>query len=168
MQLGAGTPSTETLTRIEDPTQWRAVFGPRTPRIGALALESGRVRLAIDPGGETAADVTFAIYRDGARVGADLAGTTTTYLDEATDSATRTHCWAVETCFTSTGTCSQHSPPSCFWGAANERVTTFDASTFVATGGSAVTAHGRFHYEAWGDPGDRLEVSGFTAPAPLP
>ena len=44
-------------------------------------------------------------------------------------------------------------------------MTTFDASTFAATGGSAVTAHGRFHYEAWGDPGDRLEVSGFTAPS---
>lgn len=165
VDLAPGITSSATITSIDDPSAWREIFAPRTPAIGSLALEGGRVRLAIGAGGEAAGDVTFAIYRDGARVARELPGTTTSWLDDATDSATRTHCWAIETCFVATGTCSQHSAPSCFWGVASERVTVLDASTFVATGGSPVTAHGRFHYEAWGDPGDRLEVAGFTAPS---
>jgi hypothetical protein len=37
-------------------------------------------------------------------------------------------------------------------------VTAFPASTFVATGGTASTQHGRFHYEGWGDAGHSLVV----------
>lgn len=153
------------LTSIDDPSEWRAVFGPRTPRITSIAQEGARVRLGLAIGGEAAGDVAISIYRDGARVASELPGATPSFLDDATDAATTTHCWAVETCFVSTGTCSQHSPPSCFWGASTDRVRVLDASTFAATGGSGSTSHGRFHYEPWGDPGDRLEVSGFTAPA---
>jgi hypothetical protein len=154
--------ASRTIT-VVDPADWRRLYGPRTPRISGLALESGRVRVAIDLGGEAASDVVVSVHRDGARVAESLPGTTTSYLDDATDSASVTHCWAVETCFVSSGNCSQHSAPSCFWGAGTERVTTIPASSFAATGGEAVTMYGRFHYQAWGDPGDRLEASGFVA-----
>jgi hypothetical protein len=108
--------------------------------------------------------VTFAVYRDGARVADRLPGSSTSYLDPLSDAPTTTHCWAVETCFVTSGNCSQHSPPSCFWGPATERVTVVDASRFVATGGTPVTEYGRFHYQAWGDPGHRLVAGGFVAP----
>ncbi|MDQ3037657.1 MAG: hypothetical protein M3Y87_35015, partial [Myxococcota bacterium] len=164
VQLEAGEAGATELTTIEDPSAWRAVFGPRTPTITGVATEGARVRVTFDRGGEAAADVEISVYRDGTRVASALPGTTTTYLDEATDAATTTHCWSIETCFGATGTCSQHSAPSCWWGPAAERVRVLDASTFTATGGAPVTEHGRFHYQAWGDPGHRLEASGFTAP----
>lgn len=153
------------ITEIADVGDWRALFAPRVPSVASLTVEGARVRVGFDLGGEAAADVRIAVYRDGTRVADALAGTTASYLDDATDSATSTHCWAVETCFVSSGTCSQHSPPSCYWGPATERITVIGASTFAATGGDPVTAHGYFHYQAWGDPGDRLVASGFVAPA---
>src|SRR5690606_33911812 len=54
--------------------------------------------------------------------------------------------------------------PVCWWGSANERITTIDAQSFVATGGSFVFNHGKHHYEAWGDAGHTLEAP-LTVPA---
>ncbi len=163
--LGEDTGPASTLTSIDDPADWQRLFGPRTPSITGLTREGGRVRVSFDRGGEADGDVRVAVYRDGARVADALPGTTSSYLDEATDGATRTHCWSIETCFVSSGTCSQHAAPTCDWGAAGERITVVDASRFTAVGGTPVTNHGRFHYEAWGDPGTRLEVPSFTAPS---
>ncbi|UJR79205.1 hypothetical protein [Sandaracinus amylolyticus] len=153
------------ITTLDDPSDWRAIFGPRTPTITGLAREGDRVRVQYALGGDDTSTLRVAIYRDGVRVADELAGTSTSYLDEATDGATTTHCWAVEACFSSSGTCSQHSPPSCDWGLGNERVRIFDASTFTVTGGSPITQYGRFHHQGWGDDGHRIEVSGFTPTA---
>jgi glycogen debranching enzyme len=163
--LGGTAGPARTITEIRDLSEWRALYGPRTPRITALTLEGTRVRVTYDTGGEPAEDVVVAVYRDGTRVADDLPGAGASYLDPLTDALTTTHCWAVESCFASTRTCSQHSPPRCFWGPANERVTVIDATRFAATGGTGVTEYGRFHYQAWGDPGHRLVASGFVAPA---
>jgi hypothetical protein len=163
--LRVATTAPSEITVIDADDDWRAIYGPSTPSIPSLALEGARVRVAIDLGGEPPADVRITIHRDGAPVATDLPGTTTSYLDELDDAASTTHCWSIETCFVASGTCSQHAAPSCFWGAESARATTIDAARFVAVGGSPVSDHGRFHYEAWGDPGDRLEASGFVATA---
>lgn len=145
---------------VVDPSDWHDVYGPRTPAIASLAPDGGHLRVQFDLAGETPSDVTVAVYRDGARVADGLAGASGSYLDAAVDaSAPRSPCYAIETCFAS-GNCSQHSAPACFWGATGERVTIVPATSFVATGGAPASDHGRFHYEAWGDAGHRLDVSG--------
>ncbi len=163
--LAASAAGRTDITQITDVTDWRGIFSPRTPGTASLTLAGAQVRVGIDLGGEAAADVSVAVYRDGVRVADALPGSTSSYLDDAVDAATHTHCWTIETCFVSSGTCSQHSAPSCYWGAANERITVLSASSFAATGGDPITAHGYFHYQAWGDPGDSLEASGFVAPS---
>ena len=50
-----------------DPTDWHDEFGPRTPAVASLAIESGHLRVGFDLGGETASDVTVAVYRDGSK-----------------------------------------------------------------------------------------------------
>ncbi len=149
--------------RIVDPTDWHDEFGPRTPAISSITVESGHLRVSFDLGGEPAADVMVAVYRDGTRIADAL--TSASYLDASFDaSSARSPCYAIETCFAghggAPGNCSQHSAASCFWGATGQRVTIVPAMSFAATGGSPASDHGRFHYEAWGDPGHRLDVAG--------
>lgn len=153
----------ETALTLLDASDWRAVYGPMTPTLRALVTEASRMRLSFEHP-EMPEDVVLAVYRDGVRVASDLPGDTTTYLDEARDADSISHCWSIEACFARTRTCSQHSAPVCYWGSSTERVHVFDATTFMATGGIAVTEYGRFHYQAWGDPGQRLETPVFTAP----
>lgn len=161
---GAGTAS---VVRLVDPSDWRDEFGPRTPAVASLGVEGTSLRVAFDLGGETASDVTVAVYRDGVRIAEGL--TSASYLDASVDATSgRSPCYAIETCFAGHGgappNCSQHSAASCFWGASGERVTVIDATHFVATGGSPASDHGRFHYEAWGDAGHRLDVAGVRPP----
>lgn len=156
VELRAGTTDGAAI-RVVDESDWRNVFGPRTPSITGLDAEAGGLRVRFDLGGETADDVRVSVYRDGERIGSDLTGTS--HLDAGWDPASpRTPCYAVETCFAS-GNCSQHSPPACYWGAGNARIRVFDASSFSATGGTFSTNHGRGHYESWGDVGHRLEIT---------
>ncbi len=162
VELGPSDAGETTLTML-DASDWRAVYGPRAPTLHTIATEASRVRISFAHP-ESPDDVELSVYRDGIRVASDLPGTTTNYLDEATDADSITHCWAIESCFVSTRTCSQHSAPMCNWGPNTERVQVFDAATFQATGGAAVTEYGRFHYQAWGDPGHRFETPVFTAP----
>ena len=153
--LSAGRALTE---RTDD--DWRDVFQPRTPRITGVSEVAGDLRLAIDRNGETDA-VEFFVYRDGVRIASDLADSTTQYVDTSADTSA-SPCYSVEACFVSSGNCSQHAPPNCWWGAGAARITSFPASSFTNVGGTGSTNHGRFHYEAWGDAGHRLEVSSFT------
>lgn len=156
VELRAGA-SDGASVRLVDEADWRNVFGPRTPAIAGLDVEAGHLRVRFDLGGEAAADVRVSVYRDGMRIASDL--TDASYLDAGWDAASaRTPCYAIETCFAS-GTCSQHSAPACFWGTASARIRTFDATTFTATGGTFSTNHGRGHYESWGDPGHRLDIT---------
>lgn len=159
-------PPATTITSITDTTtDWHVYYGPRSPLIPSIGAEGGRVRIGIDVRGEVANDVALSIYRDGIRVASALPGTTATYLDELTDADTTSHCFTVESCFTSSGTCSQHSPPNCWWGPSAARVRTYTASSFAVVGGVRVNEYDRDHYQAWGDVGHRLEVSGFVAPS---
>ncbi len=158
--LEAGPASAATITE-RDPAEWRQIFGPRTPTITTRAV-GGRVELTLST--PEAADVTWRIYRDGLMVADGLPGTTTAWTDPDVDATgPRSPCYTAETTFTVSGNHSQHASPACWWGPGAARITTIDASAMTHVGGAASTDHGRFHYEPWGEPGDRLEVPSFTA-----
>lgn len=158
--LGAGAGSA-TLTEADE-ADWRAVFGPKTPRITALDQVGGRLRLSLSTT-ETPADVRWRIYRDGVVVADDLAGDTSSWSDDGFDpSSPRSPCYVAELSFVSSGNHSQHSPPSCWWGPGFTRIHRVNAGEMMAVGGTASTNHGRFHYEAWGDAGHSLTVPSFT------
>lgn len=157
-----GTLSDATTLTDRSDEDWRDVFQPRTPRISGID-DVGGLRVNIDRNGETE-EVEFHVYRDGVRIDEDLDNTTTQWTDSTADTG-RSPCYSVEACFVSSGNCSQHAPPFCWWGAGNARIQSFPASSFTNVGGTGTTNHGRFHYEAWGDDGHRLEVSGFTPAA---
>lgn len=157
VDLVASSASGATLTTIDE-SDYREGFGPFTPSIASIAVEAGHLRVAFDLGGEAASDVRVSVYRDGTRLARDL--TDASYLDASWDAGSaRTPCYAIETCFVTSGTCSQHSAPSCYWGASSGRITSYDASAFTASAGSFSTSHGRGHYEPWGAPGDSLTVT---------
>ncbi|MFO0606561.1 MAG: hypothetical protein U0324_25540, partial [Polyangiales bacterium] len=151
------------MREVADVTAWRDVFGPRTPAITRVDVDpaTGRLRLALDRGGEAADDVRFNVYRMGRLVGSNLPGSTASWVDpDLRDGASPDACYTVETVFAS-GNASQHAQPQCWWGRDGHLVRQVLAYDFANTGGSAATDHGRFHYENWGDPGHRLEVAYF-------
>ena len=141
-----------------DPTRWREVFSPRTPNVQRIEVEDDKLRLVVWTNEDDRAGLTFDIWRDGMRVARDLPGTTESWIDPASDAdADRTPCYVVEARF-STGTVSQRSRANCWWGRNGERVRTFPATTFAATGGELTDEHDHWHYRGWGDPGHRLEI----------
>ncbi|MAQ17502.1 MAG: hypothetical protein CMN30_22240 [Sandaracinus sp.] len=161
--LTAGATAAASLTEVSG-TDWRDVYGPRTPRVTSFTRAGDELTLALDLNGATAADVRWTIYRDGEPVADDLPGTTTLWTDPAFDaSSQRSPCYTAELTFAGSGNHSQHAPPNCWWGGGGARVTTIDASAMTHGGGTGSTAHGRFHYEPWGDPGHSLTVPSFTA-----
>ncbi len=150
-----------TLTE-RNAADWRDIFQPRTPRIAALSEVGGRLRLDLDRNGETA-PVVFHVLRDGVRVAEGLADGTTSWLDPSVNpDADASPCYSLESCFVSSGNCSQHSPPVCWWGRGLVHVQRFGAAALTNAGGTPSTNHGRFHYEAWGDDGHRLQLRGLT------
>lgn len=160
--LTSGAGAAGNLTEVSD-ADWRDVFGPRTPRVTSIGQAGDQLTLTLDLNGETAADVRWTIYRDGAVVADDLPGSTTSWTDTELDAASqRSPCYTAELTFEGSGNHSQHAPPNCWWGGGGARVTTIDASAMTNSGGAASTAHGRFHYEPWGDPGHSLTVPSFT------
>ena len=139
---------------------WEA---PRLPRVTGVSVSGGRLVVGLDRGGEAPGDVTFSVYRDGVRVATNVAGSETSWTDATTAGAgSPSHCYTVDTTFVAGGTTSHRAAPACFWGAANERITTIGAASFAATGGSPVTEYGHFHYQGWGDAGHRITAT-FTA-----
>lgn len=163
--LESGGRAAGTLTE-RSTSDWRQVFGPSTPRIAGLSEAGGRIQLALDRGTEAASDVTFTIYRDGVVIATDLPGGSATFTDPDSDPAgASSPCYAAELTFVASGNHSQHSPPMCWWGRGNAHITTIDASAMSNVGGAGSSAHGRFHYEPWGDAGHSLTVSAFTPSA---
>ncbi len=149
------------ITDVTDVSDWRSLFGPRTPSVTRVDVDpsNGRLRLALDPGGETPADVRFNVYRMGALVGRDLPGTTSSWTDpELRDGAAPNGCYTVETYFASSRNHSQRSQPACWWGRDGHLARSVLAYDFEHVGGSAASDHGRFHYENWGDAGHSLTV----------
>lgn len=158
VQLASSGPTREIHER--DDTDWTQVFQPRTPRISSITENAGRLQLGLDRNGETE-PISFRIYRDGEAVG-DVPGDAVVWTDEQSDAdAASSPCYALEACFVSSGNCSQHSPPICWWGRDYAHIQTVTAENFSNVGGTPVTNHGRFHYEGWGDDGHSLAVAGF-------
>ncbi|MEM9074768.1 MAG: hypothetical protein AAGE52_40100, partial [Myxococcota bacterium] len=143
-----------------DPGDWRAIFQPRTPR-ATVARRGSDLVVGIDRNGESD-EVTFAVYRNGVRVADDLPSSASEWVDASPD-LDRSPCYSIEACFAVSGNCSQHAPPTCWWGASTERVRSFPATDLRNVGGSESTNHGRFHYENWGDAGHSLELASFEA-----
>lgn len=149
--------SEATSVRLITDEDYRDVFGPFTPAIAGVDVEGSHLRIRFDLGGESASDVRVAVYRDGARIADEL--TTASYLDTSWDIASpRSPCYAIETCFSRSGNCSQHSAPVCFWGPSNARIRTYGPSSFRLVGGMVSGDHGRSHVGFWGDSGHRIEV----------
>jgi len=152
------------VLREADPTAWRELFGPRTPQIKGVTADAGKLRLELATGGEDAAEITLNIYRDGARVAADLPGTTTSWVDPTSDAtAARSPCYTLEATFTSSGNASQHARATCWWGASDEAIQTVAADRLEAVGGTLSEEYGRPHTMDWGDPGHTLTARGLRA-----
>ena len=150
----------QTVRTINDVSDYRVLFAPVTPAVSSVGLSGGKVAIGIDIAGESAADVTVSVYRDGARVAKDLPGSTTTWTDAATNGeATPSHCYTIETRYTVSGNVSQRANPGCFWGTGAARITSIPASFFTATGGTGTTQYGRFFYESWGDAGHEISAT---------
>jgi hypothetical protein len=162
IELSSGSASTDGITLVDDAAvaDYRNVFGPRTPAITGLSIQSDRVNVSWDAAGEAPADVTFNVYRDGALIAEDLAGTTTSFLDAGSAShATTTYCYTVEAAFAASGNVSQRARPACYWGPGLSRIQTYGAQGFSASGGTLVFNYGRWHYEDWGDATDTLTIT---------
>ncbi|HHH28963.1 MAG TPA: hypothetical protein ENK57_11555, partial [Polyangiaceae bacterium] len=161
--LGPASGASDDLTTLSDTeiAAYQNVFGPRTPAITGITLDGGDLGLSIDLGGESPADVTIDVYRDGARIAQDLPGTTSYWVDPTASQATTSHCYTVETRFSS-GTRSQHAKASCWWGAGFERIQSVGAQSFNAQGGTLVFNHGEWHHENWGDPDHSLTIAGVS------
>ncbi len=160
VRLVAGRGDAGTLTEVSD-TDYRDVFGPRTPQITSIDGNAGQVSLQLST--SEAADVTWRIYRDGEVVADDLVGSTSSWTDPDFDAdSAQTPCYVAELTFTGSGNHSQHSPPQCWWGEGSSRISVIGASTLENEGGTGSNNHGRFHYEGWGDAGHTLTVPSYT------
>jgi hypothetical protein len=140
-----------------DVAQWHQVFAPRVPAVGTLTRNGAQLVLPLSADDDTST-ITYSIYRDGARIASAVPGATTSWTDTAANVA-GAPCYAVETCFTDSGNCSQRSKASCWWDDNYARITSYSASTLTAVGGTASNDHGRFHYDAWGDAGNSLSTT---------
>jgi hypothetical protein len=166
--LGTASGADLAITLVDD-ADYQRVFGPRTPAITGIDKVGDRLALRLSRANENAADVSFRVYRDGVVIGDALPGSTSMFTDPTHDAtSSRSPCYVVETTFTRTSTHSQHSAPQCFWGPTFERITTINAAEMSHIGGSASDDHGFFHYEPWGDAGDRLDANDVVATATGP
>src|SRR5262249_45033271 len=123
----------------------------------SLGSSDGGASISASYGGEDPRDITWAVFRDGARIASGLSGEQTTWVDDATDGMT--HCYSIETVYRGSGTASQHAEPTCDWGPNYAHIRSVPANNFAAEGGRFVDAYGRRFYEEWGDPGHQLEAT---------
>ena len=146
-----------------DAASWREVFSPRTPAIAGIGVEGGKLKLALRTTEEDKSGLVFEVWRDGIRVASELPGTTESWVDTSMEAATEgSPCYVVEARFAS-GLYSQRSRATCWWGVGDAHIRRIEATAFVATGGTPVTEHERFHYQGWGDLGHRLEIRDIVA-----
>ncbi|MBX3234439.1 MAG: hypothetical protein KIT84_09400 [Labilithrix sp.] len=150
------------LKVIGDVSDYRSIYAPRTPSIASLTLDGGKVVVNADFANEVPAEITWSVYRDGARVATGLGAFTKTWKDQDTNGdATPSHCYTIETRFGSSGNLSQHAKPACFWSSnPQNRITSKYVGTrdVTVTGGTVVDGH----TTDWGDAEDELAAT-FTA-----
>lgn len=169
--LAASTDTAGRITRIGDTSDYRRIFGPRTPGVGRVSptIDGARLFVPLTRGGEIDNDTTFDIYRDGERVARDLPITTTLWEDPtSTNYRSRTHCYSATITFRATGTRSQHAQPSCYWGRDFVHVHSVPGYDFVNAGGTPVVRDGRAYVEGWGDAGNSLTIPHVRANATGP
>lgn len=160
VELGAPSGS-QSVKTIADVSDYRVLFGPKTPSITGISVSGGKLTLGIDVAGEVG--VSIDVYRDGVRIAKDLPPGTTSFQDpDSNGESSPGHCYAIDTRFTASGTASQHSRAACFWGTGTPRIVTIGVNDFAVNGGTKTTAYGRTFYEAWGDPGHQIAAT-FTA-----
>lgn len=163
VELAAPTSPAASVRTITDASDYHTLFAPRPPSITSVGVSGGNLTVNADFSGESAAEITWSVYRDGVRVASGLAANTTTWTDAATaGESTPSHCYTVETRWGTSGNVSQHSKPACFWGSGASRIVSIPATSFDVIGGDKVDAYGRTFYEAWGDPGHEIAAT-FTA-----
>ncbi|MFN3201452.1 MAG: MGH1-like glycoside hydrolase domain-containing protein [Bradymonadia bacterium] len=161
--LGSSAGDDSSIIVVDAAENYRDYFAPQPPEIEGVSAAPGGLQLNFNAGGEQPGDVTFTLYRDGVQVASGVSGDTTSWVDEAAQGDTVSHCYSAELTFTRSGHTGQRSAPYCWWGAGFERITTFNAAQLSNVGGQGVNNHGRFHYENWGDPGHSLTAEGVTA-----
>ncbi|WP_198117581.1 esterase [Massilia rhizosphaerae] len=134
-----------------------AVFGPREPRIAALARTGGTTTLTIAPA-DGQAGIAYNIYRDGRLVASNLpAGAWTDRAGSARS------CYAVEAQYTASGNRSHHSVPRCVDAGVSIAATDPRVQASVAL----APANARFaepHLADWGRPADRFTVRDVRVP----
>ena len=165
LALPPDAPTALPLKQVSD-DDWRAIYGPKTPRIANVSRNgtSGALELELERIDEDAAFVEWLIYRDGNLVMNGLPGDANTFFDESWNPGSDpAPCYSAALRYRVSGNTSQPSPPFCHWGTSGSRVQTISAVNFEAIGGSFSQAHGRGHYESWGDEGHRLAVPAFVA-----
>ncbi|MCX7807688.1 MAG: hypothetical protein N2515_03690, partial [Deltaproteobacteria bacterium] len=156
--LAPSPPRDQGRLMLVDEGDYRNVFGPRTPRITSMSQAGTMIRLHFDLAGENRDEVRVNVYRNGVRIASNIRGED--FLDIEWDlSSPRTPCYSIETCYALSQNCSHRSEPICHWGPGLRRARAYDASAFTAIGGALSSNHGRLHYEPWGDPGHRLEIT---------
>ncbi len=163
IDLASSTAPASALRNISDVSDYRTIFAPRTPSITNVSVAAGKLTVSADFAGENTSEITWSVYRDGVRMGSGIDASVATWSDAATTGdSSKSHCYAIETRFVTSGNASHHSRPFCFWGPGAARVISIPATTFAATGGTLVHALGRDFYESWGDPGHEI-VATFSA-----
>ena len=161
VDFGLPTAPAAPLKVITDASDYHTIYAPKTPSL-TVAPNNGKVQITADFAGEKAAEITWSVYRDGARVAFGLGAFTNEWTDTDTNGdATPSHCYSVETRWGSSGNVSQHARPQCFWSAdPSKRIVTnyANAGAFDLKGG-AISGD---HTTNWGDVADELATT-FTA-----
>ncbi|MFO0659941.1 MAG: hypothetical protein U0165_08950 [Polyangiaceae bacterium] len=161
IELVLGTPTDpQTITQITNTSDYKNLFGPRSPTMTSVALEGGGARITWDSSGEIASEVTFDVLRDGQIIASSLDGSVTSYLDTTVTSTSPSYCYSVRAHFASSGNPSQDADPACFWG--SNRIDSFAADQLMAVGGMLSSSHGRIHQDVWGDEGHTLTLASYT------
>ena len=165
IDLVEGSTAADALTLVDESevADYRNVFGPHTPIISGVSVDTDRLRVSFSAPGENASDIAFNVYRDGQQVASDLSGTTTSWRDDGSAAhGTTSYCYTVEAYYTGSDNHSQRAKPYCYWGPGAARIQTVSATSFVAVGGSLVFDYGKDHYQGWGDPTHTLTIDGFS------
>jgi glycogen debranching enzyme len=162
IELGPATTASAPLRELNDVSDYRVLYAPRTPTLTLSGGPGGKIRLTATFAGENSAEITWNVYRDGVRAATGLSANASTWFDPTSSALSPSHCYTAEAQWGTSGNVSQRSKPVCFWGPALERISAVSAADFEATGGTLVTQYGRTFRQAWGDPGHELSAT-FTA-----
>jgi hypothetical protein len=159
VQLGKLVEGGTAIRRVNaDPyAETPAVFGPREPRIDAVARTDAGTTVTIAPPDEQRG-ITYHVYRDGRLVASNVPAGAWTDKDDGAGA-----CYAVEAQYTSSGNRSHHSVPRC--AGAGVAIAATDPRVQASVGISPANA--RFaepHLANWGQPADRFTVRDVRVP----